>query len=92
MKIKQCIFYYKSQFHLVTLDSEICLAELANPTFRLIHFPLYLLIVMCVCMYVGMYACMYVCVCVCVYIYIYMCVLSHFSHVRLFVTLWTVAR
>ena len=30
--------------------------------------------------------CVYVCVCVCV------CVLGHFSHVQLFVTIWTLAR
>ena len=41
------------------------------------YFPMYLYVCVCVCMCV--------CVCVCV------CTLSHFSHVWLFVTLWTVA-
>ena len=35
------------------------------------------------------YSCMCVCVCVCVCVYT--CVLSRFSHVGLFVTLWIVA-
>ena len=34
--------------------------------------------------------CMCVCVCVCVYIYIY--ILSHFSPIKLFATLWTITR
>ena len=35
----------------------------------------------------------YVCVCTLKYVYIYLhvCMLSHFSHVRLFVILWTIA-
>ena len=60
---------------------------------------IYIYVCVCVCV------CVYVCVCVCVYIYIYIhiytythiyiymcaCVLSCFSHVWLFVILWTVA-
>ena len=44
---------------------------------------------MCIDIQKYVYTCMCVCVCVCVCIYIYM--LSCFSHVRLFTTLWTVA-
>ena len=35
--------------------------------------------------------CVYVSVCVCVCECVYTCVLSRFSHVQLFVTLWIVA-
>ena len=38
------------------------------------------------------FVCVCVCVCVCVYkFYVCVCLLSCFSHVQLFVTLWTVA-
>ena len=39
------------------------------------------------CVYVYMYVCACVCVCVCIYI----CMLSCSSHVRLFMTSWTIA-
>ena len=42
---------------------------------------------LCVCVSVCVCVCLCLCVCVCVCV----CVLSHFSHVQLFVTLWTVA-
>ena len=55
---------------------------------------------MCICvpvyMYVSLCTCVYMCtsLCVCMHMYVYLytcCMLSHFSNVQLFATLWTVA-
>ena len=49
---------------------------------------------MCICMYIKRLLksfAHFICACVCVCTHAYMCMLSHFIHVRLFATPWTVA-